>query len=343
MGGGEVAAQVGLELTEALLQQLNKVPGGGPDSHPRQEQQRLQTQVREILTHTQQARDAHQAVIEAPQWSQPPTQPHANPQGDPTPPHAPATHATPTHQQATHPADVLELSRGGVEDNTNRPQQPPPPTHDEHIVQARQILAQLVPFLIQQEAVMATQAMQALDEWLTNRCGEPIYLIDTQTGEPPRTKYPHRTPSPGTPHHINHTPTPPTMHNTHRTHRHTTTTPVLEGTGKASLQRSSPRREVKRQKRGEREHMGDYNAAIPLYKITTREEEEHMKGRAAIRVTQQRRPERGHRVGDLKCDKSWIAPLSCPLLLVYNEESHNPWPGKVDERGKQLKQPCYVQ
>ena len=29
--------------------------------------------------------------------------------------------------------------------------------------------------------------------------------------------------------------------------------------------------------------MGDYNAAIPHYKITTQEEEEHMKGQAAIR------------------------------------------------------------
>ena len=110
--------------------------------------------------------------------------------------------------------------RGGVEDNMNRPQQPPPPTHDEHIIQARQTLAQLVPFLVQQEAAMATQAMQALDEWLASRWGEAIYLIDTQTGgaTPDEIPTPDTLPwqppphQPHTTEHAQHPPHPPSQH-----------------------------------------------------------------------------------------------------------------------------------
>ena len=98
-GGGEVA-QVSLELAEALLQQLNKNPGGGADPHSKQQQQLLQQQIREILTHTQQARDAHQAVIEAPRWSQPPTQAPAPPSGQAQPRATshPHEHRLPTQQ-----------------------------------------------------------------------------------------------------------------------------------------------------------------------------------------------------------------------------------------------------
>ena len=138
-----------------------------------------------------------------------------------------------------------------MEDNTNRPQQPPPLTHDEHIVRARQILAQLVPFLIQQEAVMATQAMQALDEWLTHRWGEPIYLIDTQTGgdTPDEIPTPNTLPWHPPPLEPHTNTTDDAQHPPHPPSHHHHTSPGGQGQGEPTEEFSSPRSNTSEEKR----------------------------------------------------------------------------------------------
>ena len=79
----------------------------------------------------------------------------------------------------THPVDVLGLATGGHESNHDRLAG----KATSIVTTAKHILAQLVPFLVQEEATMAAQALNALDEWLTAQWGEPIYMIDSQTQE----------------------------------------------------------------------------------------------------------------------------------------------------------------
>ncbi|CAE7247651.1 unnamed protein product [Symbiodinium natans] len=161
-----------IELDEAA-RQLQQVLEGDPPTNTRQLTHTLATAVELIrrgihrMGQVTRVDDwqtwgggevAAQAVIEAPRWSQPPT-------------------------QATHPANVLALDKGGEESHADRPQQLPQPAHEERIVHARRLLAQLAPFLVQQEAIIAAQAMQALDDWLSSQWGEAVYLINTQAGD----------------------------------------------------------------------------------------------------------------------------------------------------------------
>ena len=71
---------------------MNRADKGAPtaETHSRQSQHHIQQLLRETLTLAQQAAEAHEVVIEAPQWSQPPPPP---PQHQPRYPAA-ATAAT---------------------------------------------------------------------------------------------------------------------------------------------------------------------------------------------------------------------------------------------------------
>ena len=195
-GGGEAAAEASLEQITQLLEQMNQGNKGTPmeEKPSRQARHHIQRLLRETLTLTQQAAEAHEVVIEAPQWSQPPLPPHRLPPQDHphhlamTPAAAAAAPAAAEDKQKgespqpspAHPADVIGLAAGAQEDHKGRE-----PTKGEpaHIIKARNILTQLVPFLVQEEAHLAAQAAYALDEWLAEQWGAPIVLLETQQEE----------------------------------------------------------------------------------------------------------------------------------------------------------------
>ena len=193
-GGGEAAAEASLEqITQLLMNQASK---GAPtvEMPSRQSQHHIQQLLRETLALTQQAAEAHEVVIEAPQWSQPPPLPPPPPPQDH--PHHPTTTKAATAAAETvaeekkmgespqpnpaHPADVIGLAAGAQENHGGREPTGGEPTH---IVKARNILTQLIPFLVQEEARLAAQAANALDEWLAEHWGEPIVLLETQHKE----------------------------------------------------------------------------------------------------------------------------------------------------------------
>ena len=175
---------------------MNQASKGVPtvEMPSRQSQHHIQQLLRETLTLTQQAAEAHEVVIEAPQWSQPPLLPPLPPPQDH--PHHPTTTKAATAAAETvaeekkmgespqpnpaHPADVIGLAAGAQKNRGGREPTGGEPTH---IVKARNILTQLIPFLVQEEARLAAQAANALDEWLAEHWGEPIVLLETQHEE----------------------------------------------------------------------------------------------------------------------------------------------------------------
>ena len=168
-GGGETAGQVGLELTQQLLHELNTAGDAKEQNTDRQQQHQLQAAVREILTHIHQAIEAHEVVVEA-EWLEPAEK-------DPTPTqmqHPEAGGAT-----NAHPADVISLAKGGTESHSNRTA-PAHHTDSTGVTTARGLLARLMPFLVQEEAAIAAQATNALDDWLHTQWGEPIVLLESQ-------------------------------------------------------------------------------------------------------------------------------------------------------------------
>ncbi|CAE7412707.1 Comt [Symbiodinium natans] len=136
-GGGETAGQVGLELTQQLLHELNTACERGGREEDRQQQHHLQTTIREILTHIHQAIEAHEVVVAA-QWLEPEGGDSAQ-----TPTQHPQEAAA-AGARDTHLADVIGLAKGGTESHNNRPSHRPNSTG---VTTAREILAKLVPFL----------------------------------------------------------------------------------------------------------------------------------------------------------------------------------------------------
>ena len=168
-GGGETAGQVGLELTQQLLHELNTAGDTKERNTDRQQQHQFQAALREILTHIHQAIEAHEVVVEA-EWLEPADRDAA-----------PAQRQHPEEEGVTkaHPADVISLAKGGTESHSDRTG----PTHHTDstgVTTARGLLARLMPFLVQEEAAIAAQAINALDDWLHAQWGEPIVLLESQ-------------------------------------------------------------------------------------------------------------------------------------------------------------------
>ena len=93
---------------------------------------------------------------------------------DPQEPREPQQAQAPPNRElhnGAHPADVLHLAKRGQESNKNRR------PNQQHGGLATAPPGQLIPFLVQQEAIMATHALTALDEWLGMQWGEEIYLV----------------------------------------------------------------------------------------------------------------------------------------------------------------------
>ena len=277
---GEAAAEASLTLSVQLLSQLHRAHQTNPlaTEGDRQEQHRLQQQLREILTHLHQAQEAHAVILEAPQWSQPTT--FADP-ANPDHPTDDPTANLPNHIH-THPADVIGLQAGGTESNHDRPQG----GSASPITTARRILAQLTPFLVQEEAKLAAQALSAIDGWLAMQWGEGIVLLDTQAGE--------TTASPGEPAPVPLTPShgrPPPSHTTfHLTHQHnmhprTTCTSCTTSTKRGSPQKNIHHRTTPplHQRGRQLPEGGNYVAVLAHYpiRITTAGVGGRMKGLAS--------------------------------------------------------------
>ena len=166
-GGGEIAGQVSLELTQQLLHELNTACDAGGQDADRQQQHHLQASMREILTHIHQAIAAHEVVVAA-QWMEPTSSEPAQP---------PIQHAKVEGTTDTHPVDVIGLAKGGTESHSNRPKSDHRPNNT---VGRYSQGAPSQADAVQEEATMAAQAISALDDWQNTQWGEPIVLLESQ-------------------------------------------------------------------------------------------------------------------------------------------------------------------